>query len=505
MLNSKSQALSRLLIIIGIIILINILFNSFYFRLDFTEDKQFTLSKATKDILKNLEQPVTITAYFSKELPPEIQKLKNDFRDMLSEYEAYSNNKVVYKFVNPNESEETEQEAARKGVQPLLLNINKKDKFQQQKVYLGAVVQQGEKSEVIPAIQPGSPMEYALTFAIKKTSNIEKPYVAILQGHNEAKMEQLSQVNELLSVLYQVETYTIEEDKPIPDKYKTIIIINPTDSFTSKELIKLDEYLKNGGNIFIAFSRVKGNLRQGNATTRNIILENWLLRKGIEIKPNLVYDVNCGQISVQQRQGNFIFNTPMLFPYLPIFSNFADHPVTKGMESILLPFVSEISYEDMDTSFQVTELIKSSEKSGISPAPIFFDIMKQWTEKDFYRKYIPVAISVEGKFNSDKKARMIVVANGDFCLNDKQGRIQGTMDNINFVANAVDWLSDETGLAELRTKTVTGRPIKEMDDKKKNFIRYANVLSPIILVLIIGFLRSQYQKRKKMKWLEGKI
>ncbi len=502
---NKSQAISRLLIVLGILVLINILFDSFYFRLDFTEDKRFTLSNATKELLKNLEDPVTITAYFSKELPPEVMRMKNDFRDILKEYETYSDHKVVYSFVNPNESQELEQQAARKGIQPLILNINQKDKFEQQKVYLGAVVQQGEKSEIIPALQPGSPMEYSLTFAIKKTSNVEKPTIALLQGHGEAGVEELSNVNEFLSALYQVEPFTIEANKPISEKYKAVIIVAPEDSFSFNDLNVLDQYLAKGGNLFIAFNRVKGNLRQGMGNVNNIVLENWLMRKDIVVKPNFVYDVNCGQISVQQRQGNLVFNTPMSFPYLPVFSNFGDHPASKGLESILLPFCSEIDYHNLDTSFIVTPLIKSSDKSGAAPAPLYFDITKQWNENDFNQKNIPVAIAIEGAFNKGLQSRMVIVSNGEFALNDQQGRIQGTMDNLNFFANAIDWLADESGLADLRTKSVTGRPIEEMEDSKKNMIRYANVLSPIFLVLLIGFWRNQVQKKKKMKWLEGHV
>ncbi|MEA3495817.1 MAG: Gldg family protein [Bacteroidota bacterium] len=503
---NKKQALIKAGVIIGIFILANIIFDTLYFRLDFTADKRYTLSNTTKTILKELEEPVTITAYFSEELPPQIQKFKRDFRDILTEYESYSNNKIVYKFVNPNKDAETEQATTRKGIQPILLNINKKDKFEQQKVYLGAVIQQGENSETIPALQPGAPMEYALTFAIRKTTNVEKPPIAFIKGHGEATKTQLSEVKKSLSVLYTIEEFTLTDSTQIPDKYKTIAIVNPTDSFSYYNFNELDRFLANGGNIFIGLSLVKARLQQGQGFVNHTLLENWLARKNIKIKQNFVYDANCGQVTIQQRQGNFSYNRPISFPYLPVVTNFSEHPVSKGLETILFPFISEISYTNLDTSIKVNELITTSNKSGVTPAPTYFNVMKSWTEQDFNRSNIPVAISLEGKIVGNNNSKMVIVANGDFPLNNEQGQIQGSPDNLNLLANAIDWLSDETGLSELRTKIITGYPIKEdLDEKKKTFIKYANTMFPIILLIIFGIIRFRIQNRKRKNWMENSI
>ena len=168
MYQNKKQASIRILIILGIIIAINVILYSFNWRLDFTADKRYTLSETTRTTLENLEEPLTITAYFSEKLPSDIQLLKNDFRYMLEEYSKYSKNKVVFSFVNPQKDARTQKKVEQKGIVPQIHNMRKKDKFEQQQVYLGAEVQYGENSEIIPAIQPGAPMEFALTFAIRK-------------------------------------------------------------------------------------------------------------------------------------------------------------------------------------------------------------------------------------------------------------------------------------------------------------------------------------------------
>ena len=117
--------------------------NQFYKRFDLTADKQYTLSDATKNILKNLEDPVTITAYFTEGLGPEFAKTRNDFSDMLLEYASLSNNMVDYEFINPNESEELEQGAQQNGIQPVLISVREKDQTKQQRAYLGAVLKIG--------------------------------------------------------------------------------------------------------------------------------------------------------------------------------------------------------------------------------------------------------------------------------------------------------------------------------------------------------------------------
>ena len=179
----KKTTLSTILLIAGILLLLNVLSQSFFHRFDLTADKQYTLSNATKNILTELESPVTVTAYFSEDLPPDLQKIRRDFQEMLVEYSNTSKGMVDYQFVNPNESPETEQEAGQSGIRPVMINIREKDQSKQQRAYLGAVLKMGDQQpEIIPVISTGSGMEYSLTTSIKKLAVINKPVVGIVQG-----------------------------------------------------------------------------------------------------------------------------------------------------------------------------------------------------------------------------------------------------------------------------------------------------------------------------------
>jgi len=500
----RSELQMRMLLVAVIVILVGFLSTRFSLRLDFTGDKRYTLSKATLDILKNLSEPVTVTAYFSKNLPPNIVETKNDFKDLLVEYANRSNGNIVYEFIDPGEKPELEQQALQAGIQTVMINVREKDEMKQQKAFLGAVLKMGDQSDVIPFLQPGAAMEYALSSSIKKLSVKEKPKIAFLQGQGEPELDEMQQVRSVLSVLYDVSSYTINDTTAIPTTYKTLVIVAPEDSFSPLHLQKLDEYITNGGNVLVAINRVNGDFSTTSGSPVTTGLEEWLNKKGISVEDKFVLDAQCGTVTVQQRQGFFTMQTPVQFPYLPLISTFADHPISKGLERVLLPFASPITYSFPDTTIKVTVLARTSAKSNTEPGSTFFNVMKNYTNNDFPLSSLPVAIAAEGKLTGARASKMVVFSDGDFAVNGKGREYQQLQpDNVSFFVNAVDWLSDDTGLNELRTKGVSSRPIKaELDDSKRTMIKYSNFLAPILLIIVYGFVRMHFRRRKRMKWME---
>lgn len=492
---------STIALITAIVIIINILSENYSFRLDFTEGKEYTLSKATRDILKDLEKPVTVTSYFSTDLPPNISNISDNLKDMLIEYGNRSDGMVVFKFVNPNEKEELEQEAMKNGIQPVMINVREKDQVKQQKAYLGAVVSVGEEKETIPFFQPGAAMEYALSTAIKKLSVSDKPAIAIIQGHGEPPINEMAQVYTELSVLYSVEPFVMTDTTEIPDKYKTIAIVRPTDTINSIHLNQLDRFLSKGGKIFLALNRVEGDFTTATGRSLTTGFEDWLMQKGLTISDNFVIDASCGAVTVQQQQSNFIMTSQISFPYFPIISEFADNPVTKGLESVVLQFASPITFAG-DTTKKFTPVAFSSSQSGTARTPLYFDVQRQWTENDFPMSGIVVAGILEGKLAGEAEAKIILVSDGDFAVNGSQRGNQLPQDNVSLMVNSVDWLSDDTGLIELRTKEVTSRPIKELPDGKRSFLKWFNFLLPIVLIIIYELIRMQINRNKRIKRME---
>ncbi len=485
-------------LIIAILLVLNLLSNEFHLRFDLTDEKQYTLSEATKDILKNLEEPVTVKAYFSEDLPPNVIKARQDFQEMLVEYASLSDGLLLYEFINPNENEANEQDAMSHGIQPVLINVREKDQVKQQKAYLGATVALDDRSDVIPLIQPGTAMEYALSTAIKKISVKDKPTVGFLQGHGEPPINELMQLQNQLAVLYNVREVNLSTEE-VGDDINALVIIRPTDSISYPEFSRIDNFLARGGNVAIAMNRVTGDLQNVSGTSLNTGLESWLQQKGIVVENNFVVDANCGAVTVQQQQGFFTMQTNVSFPFLPRISNFADHAITKGLENVLFEFVSSIRFSG-DSTKRFTPIVQTSEKSNSLAAPQFFNIQKQWTDADFPLRNLIVGAVIEGKLAGEAQSKMVVIADGDFIVTGSPQRPRQLQpDNVSLMANSIDWLSDDTGLIALRTKGVTSRPIDELEDTTKTILKYSNFLAPILLVIGYGLIRMQRSKIKRLK------
>ncbi len=486
----KKSLITYILLVAGILILLNILASRFFFRIDFTEDKRYTLSNATKDLLNRLVEPVTITAYFSEGLPPNIDKTRVDFKEMLSEYASRSRGNILYEFINPNKDQQVEQEAMQNGISPVVINVREKDQSVQKKAYLGAVLKYGEKTEVIPFVQPGSAMEYSLSSGLRKLTSDDKKLVGFIQGHGEPTISMMPQAVEPLNVLNIVEGVNLT-DSTFLNRYETLVLIAPTDSIPEKHLQMFDEYLAQGGNMVVAINRVDGDLQQAMGMEINTGLENWLAGKNIVAEKNFVVDKNCGAVSVVQQQGIFSFTSQLSFPYLPVFTKFAEHPVTSGLETVIMQFASEIKFTG-DSTLKFTPLVFSSEKSGTQTAPLYFNIQKQWTDSDFPMQNVVVAGVLEGKITGVNNSKLIVIGDGDFAVNGQgQQTQQLSPDNVNLLVNAIDWLSDDTGLIELRTRGITSRMLDQVEDGKKNFLKWLNVLLPVLLIITYGVIRAQ--------------
>ena len=496
--NRKNSIIPYILIVAGILVLLNVLAARYFVRLDFTEDNRYTLSDATKDILTGLNEPVTVTAYFSEGLPPNIDRTRREFRELLSEYATRSRGNVLYEFINPNEDDQMQQQAMQNGISPVVINVREKDQAVQKRAYLGAVMRYGEKKEVIPFVQPGSAMEYSLSSAIRKLTADEKNLVGFIQGHGEPTLTMMPQASEALNVLNQTEG-VILTDSTYLAKYKTLVMVAPTDSLPQEHLDMLDDYLAGGGNMVVAINRVDGNLNQGMGQEITTGLETWLKNKGIEVEPGFIIDNNCGSVSVVQQQGIFSFTSQLSFPYLPVFNTFTEHPVTNGLETVIMQFASPIKFVG-DTTLNYHPLVLSSEKSAIQNAPLYFNIQREWTGSDFPDESIIAAAVLEGKIAGENNSKLIVIGDGDFAVNGQGQQAQQLQpDNVNLLVNSVDWLSDDTGLIELRTRGVTSRMLSQVEDGKKNLLKWLNVLLPVLLILMYGLIRSQRNRMIREK------
>lgn len=518
-LKTRQEGLIQIALIIGIAIVMCILANRLIWRADLTENNRYTLSETSEQIAERIEDPITVTAYFSEDLPPNLDLVKDEFRNFLDEFRAYSGGNLEYRFVNPNENNQTEAEAQQAGVQPLLVNVRERDQVSQRRAYLGAVFQYENRQEVLPTLQPNSSLEYEIALITEKLISQRKPKIGLLQGHAEPTQEAMAQTMTQLQQLYQVvDVRNVRSG--VPADIEVLMIVGPEEQLTDSELLAIDQYIMSGGKAIFAINKVNANLQAGGlGQPIRTNIERLLNAYNIPIKLNLLRDVSSTQIRVQSRQNGFNVMNNVRYPYIPMIPNFGDHPISQGIESIIFPFVSTLDVTQTDANQTLTVLARSSERADTTQQ--FFNLSpQQFSAQDFQASYLPVAALVEGTFQSafvdddsltaelasSSPTSIIVFGDGDFVINGT-GQNQQNMpeDNINIFVNSVDWLVDASGLMELRTKAVTSRPLAQISDQTRTSLKYLNVLLPILLVIGYGFYRYQNAQSRRQKWIDEGI
>ena len=173
------------------------------------------LDQTTLDLLHGLPETVTVTAYFTGDLPPELSVVRQDFKDLLVEYAERSGGKLVFEFEDPGSSEAVTAKAVELGVRPLLAQTRAKDRSENIQVLMGAVVRMATRKAVIPALQKGPGMEWILSSAIAQAATVEKPLIGVMQGHQEPSLQALDELAVQLNAQYDVEATAIYDSYPV--------------------------------------------------------------------------------------------------------------------------------------------------------------------------------------------------------------------------------------------------------------------------------------------------
>ena len=478
----------------AIVVVVNIFSFFYFFRIDLTRERRYTLTSATKDILGSLTKPVTITAYYSENSIPAIARARSEFKDMLVEYAARSGNKVVFNFINPNSNDSLAKVAQRIGIRFSKVPFRDKNEMKYVDIYLGAVVKMGDKTDVLPLIDPNSSLEYPLSNSIKKLSIDKKPVVGLLNGNGEPGLNEMPQVNESVSTLHALQEVRLSDSAAIPAEYTTLTLINPKDTFRPGQLRQLDAFLARGGRMLIAYSGLNPDFRTATGRIDNIGLTQWLAKNNIILDNKYIVDARCGFVTSGQ------YSIP--FPFLPLINNFANHPVTKDLSSVMLSFASDIKFTGDTNKVKFTPIAFTSDETGLKEAPVTFDINYKWQKEEFPFTNLVIGAAINGVGGAND-SRIVLISNGDFPVNGS-GKQATKLEqgNVNLFSNALDWLSDNTGLIQLRSKVITFNRIKDVSDNKATFLKYLNFSLPLLLVILYGIIRMQVKKNLRKRRME---
>lgn len=555
---SNKLNLKTLGITIFILIVLNVLGSLFFHRFDLTKDKRYTLSSTSLQIVKQVKNPLSIKIYMQGELPADFRRLQLETKQLLEEFQAYNSN-IVFEFVNPMENEDESMEVVKslyqKGLTPINITVDDKGKQSQEMVFPWAVAVYNNKEVNIPLLKNimgasttqkviGSiqHLEYSIADAINKITKDRQKKVAIIKGNGELSEIHIGKLLRQIKESYYIGPFTLDSVAKDPngtldalEKYDLAIISKPTEKFSDEEKQVLDQFIMNGGKTLWLVDQVAADMdslyNQAGATLaypRDLNLNDMFFKYGFRINPDLVKDENGSPIKLATgEQGSATQYQDFIWKFAPLVQPSSQHPIVKNLGGIKFDFASPI--DTLKNGIKKTVLLQSSQYSKTigTPSEINLNIVtEKTTPADYANKgNINLSVLLEGSFHSafenrvlpfkessfqakGKPTKMIVVADGDIARNqlDKNmmpvelgydQRTGNLYDNKDFMMNCVNYLLDDTGLINIRSKDVE-LPLLDKEKVYENYTttQFITIGLPILILLVFGLVFTFIRKKK---------
>ena len=533
------NTLAFVAIIFGILMLINFLSTRRFIRADLTEDKRYTISKATKNVLDTLDDIVTITAYFSMN-PAEVAQIRRDVRDVLDEYNAFSK-RLQIDFVNPADFDDGQKQELRfKGIPEVQINVVRKDKAEIANVYMGISIGYSGKEEILPVVRSTANLEYELTSTILKVTTKAAKTVGFLTGHGEFDINNQNhqQFRQLLDKSaqgqYNLAAVSLQDGKAVDDSVSTLVVAGVQQPLTERDKYEIDQFIMRGGRAIFLVDPIQmqpGTLQGAPLSTGlNDLLEHY----GVKLGNNLLLDARFHD-TARFQQGFMTVIQP--YPYFikivkPNFST--EHSITNQLEVLTLPWTSSLEMVTKE-GITATPLAKTSE-AGRSIQGYYNLMPNAPIPPNAESQVYTVAVAMEGKFKSFYAGKEIppvptqdaagseletpsTIGGSDTSapVSDTETRVTKTEseqtqivvvgtaqfltqlrpDGVNFFLNTVDWLTLGDALIGIRSHTITDRPLRAVSEIEKNFIKYLCIVGVPLIVIVFGLLRYFLKRRAK--------
>ncbi len=547
-------------IILVISVLVIVCISLFYqFRIDLTSDRRYSISNQTKNLMDKLDEPLKVTVYLDGDLNPGFQRLKISTAELLDELSVYTEKKIVISYQNPSIAGSQEQrekkyvELESAGFTPTAVYERDKEGKAIQKVIF-PWIEISYKAKKVPVcllknIRGNSGeenlnisienLEFEITDGIRRLVNTEVSKIAFMEGHGELSEAETYDISKSLSRYFQIDRGILGSNAAVLDNYKVIIIAKPTMPFSESDKFIIDQYIMRGGRVLWLLTGVrvsKENLSASGlspAMDMDVNLSDQLFRYGVRINPVLLQDVQCTSVPVNiAPSGTSPQFEPSPWYFAPLLLASPEHPITRNITEVRSEFCSGIDVVGNNKQVNYSLLLATSDNTHILGTPTTIDLSQKLkpTDKSYFNVgYVPVAVAMEGVFESDFanrivpkgltnllatrkqsfKTRQIVVADGGIIRNETvlkdSTRIPLGFDrymnqqfgNKDFIQNAVLYLADDDGWMQLRNRTLKLRLLnKKMINDDRLTWQLLNVLIPIGLLLIFGIGYQIIRKRK---------
>ena len=468
--SSASHRLTQAVMLALVLILLNIISSYFFFRIDLTGDKRYTLTEPTKNLLKGVKDIISVKVLLDGEFPAGFKRLQQSAKEMLDDFRSVNPN-ITYDFQDPNAGTPEQINDMRAkfkelGIIPTNLRIQQDNKTEEKIIFPYAIVNYGTRKYIVNLLESNvagtSPevvlnnsvglLEYKFANAIQKLLKREKQNILFTAGHGELQQLETTDLESTLRESYNTGRVNLDTIVQIKNVIDLLIVARPRTEFDEKTKFKIDQYIMNGGKVLWLIDKLAVSLdslrRPGNAYVPydySLNLDDMLFKYGVRVQNNLILDMECSKIPLQT---GMIGNTPQYdqFPwyYFPAVMPKSNNPIVKSLDRVNLYFPSTIDTIQTKTPVRKEILLASSKYSRLQPntSRLNFEVLRYDPEPERFNKpYQPMAVLLEGKFPSlfenrvspemeaglkelgmkfeavSKETRMIVVSDGDIARN----------------------------------------------------------------------------------------
>jgi gliding-associated putative ABC transporter substrate-binding component GldG len=534
-------------LLIGLL-LINFLGNQYYKRFDLTHDKRYTLKETSKSIVNEIKFPLLVKVYLQGEFPAEFKRLQIETKQFLEELRAENSNLKI-QFINPDSSRES---LIKRGMVPSRLTVEENGNLSEAIIFPWAEVIHRNKATLVNLLPNSNAatqdeqlqfaiesLEYSFVSAIHNLSRKTRQKIAIISGNGELQDLELYSLLSETKDKYSLAKFTLDSVVTNPQQtlkditnFDLAIIAKPTIKFSDNEKLTLDQFITNGGKTLWMIDNVQADqdslLQTGKMLTypRDLGLTDLLFAYGVRINTSIVKDLYAAKIPLATGNvGNKtqFQNVPWFFH--PLVNGNAYHPITKNIRPVRLQFTTQI--DTLKNNIRKTPLLATSLLSSRMGTPNFVDlksIADEPNQNQFKSGNQLTAVLLEGKFKSAYKDRvkpfntsiykekstpnkMVVIADGDIGKNQllkgkpydlsRDKWTQETFGNKEFLLNTIDYLLDDNGIINLRNKSLK---INLLDKKKafkeRTYWQLFNIVLPLVLLAVFGFIFNYLRKRK---------
>ncbi|AUS06413.1 gliding motility-associated ABC transporter substrate-binding protein GldG [Pseudotamlana carrageenivorans] len=551
-----NNTIKNIALLVIALIGINLISSFVFERFDLTADKRYTLSSSAIEIIKDVDAPLIIDVFLEgDDFPSEFRRLKNETQQLLEEFSAENKN-IIFNFINPVEDEATRerniQQLTQRGLTPMQLSVTESGKSSKAIIFPWALASYNDQTVIIPLVKNKigatqqelvsnsvQHLEYAFADGFSKLTTPKKSKIAILKGNKQLEDRYIADFVKKIGSYYFIAPFTLDSIASNPQKilqdleaYDLIISAKPTEAFSEEEKYVLDQYTMNGGKslwLIDAIAMEKDSLYNANgsnvAIPRDLNLTDFFFKYGARVNPEMVSTLYSAPITLAIGEGSQSQFQHLQWPYSPLAGSQSNHPIVNNLNLVKFDFANPI--DTLKNNIKKTILLQSAPLTKLegTPRKISLELVtKEQNPQLFNAGNQNLAVLLEGTFNSvysnrikpfelsnskDKgvPTKMILIADGDLIKNDVIRHVPQelgfdrwtgqTYGNKEFLLNAVNYLLDDNGLINIRSKEIA---VAFLDQQKiateKTKWRLINLLLPLVLLAIFGITFNYIRKKK---------